>query len=64
MAFDKKEYDKKFMQEKRKNLKTFKVDLSISEFEEIDTTLKKFKITKTEFLKKSFEKFKKERNIK
>lgn len=57
MSFDKKEYDKKYMKEKRKSIKQFKVDLTIDEFEELDNLLKlnNYK-TKAEFLRDSIKK--------
>lgn len=57
MSFDKKEYDKKYMKEKRKNIKQFKVDLTIDEFEELENLLKQSNYkTKAEFLRDSIKK--------
>lgn len=64
MAFNKKEYDKNLQKERRKNIKIFKVDLILSEYEEIDKTLKNFNIQKKIFLQESFKKFKEEKKMK
>lgn len=57
MAFDKKEYNKNYMREKRKKIKQFKVEFSIDEFNELEVLLKQNNYkTKTEFLKDAIKK--------
>lgn len=59
MNFDKKEYNRKYMKEKREkgNIKQFKVDLTINEFEELEDLLKENNYkTKTAFLKDAIKK--------
>lgn len=57
MSFNKKEYDKNYMKEKRKSIKQFKVDLTIDEFKELENLLKinNYK-TKSEFLRDAIKK--------
>ena len=49
----------KYIQEYNKeHYKTFKVDLKIKEFEELEKILKKAKLTKAEFLRQSIKEYK------
>ena len=49
----------KYIQEYNKeHYKTFKVDLKIKEFEELEKILKKVKLTKAEFLRQSIIEYK------
>ena len=48
MAFDKKEYDKKYL---KNNYKTFKVDLKKEEWEKADKLLKDHNLSKAELVR-------------
>lgn len=53
----------KYIQEyNKKHYKTFKVDLKIKEFEELEKILKKAKLTKAQFLRNAIQDFKKNKN--
>ncbi len=54
--FDKKKYDIDY---KRKNIKYFKVDLKIEEYEELCKLLKEKELTKVQFVRNAFEELKK-----
>ena len=54
--FDKKKYDIDY---KRKNIKYFKVDLKIEEYEELCKLLKEKVLTKVQFVRNAFEELKK-----
>lgn len=56
MAFDKAKYDLEY---KKKNLKQFKVDLKNEEMEELETLLRKFNLTKADFLRTAINELKK-----
>lgn len=60
MNFNKKEYDRNYMKERRKELKQFKVDLPIAEKEELDLLLEQHHLSKVEFLKKAIANYKEE----
>ena len=64
MNFNKKEYDRNYMKERRKELKTFKVDLPTSEKEELDLLLEQHRLSKVEFLKKAIANYKEELKMK
>lgn len=54
----------KYIQEYNKeHYKTFKVDLKIKEFEELEKILKKAKLTKAEFLRQSIKEYKKRTRV-
>lgn len=58
MAFNKKEYDKKYHKEKRNEKKFWLVELPKDEKKEYDNMLKEKNITKIQFLRNSFKKLK------
>jgi len=53
MKFDKTKYDIEY---RKKNYKTFKVDLKKEELEELEKELKKKNMTKASFLRKAIDK--------
>lgn len=57
--FNKKEYDKKYREEHKNEIKQWKVDLPVKVKEEYDQLLEKINKTKKDFLIESFEKLKK-----
>lgn len=58
MAFNKKEYDKKYHKEKRSEKKIWLVELPKDEKEKYDNMLKEKNITKIQFLRNSFKELK------
>ncbi len=62
--FNQKEYLRAYMKERRKNIKPFKVDLTIQEKEELDELLVQHNISKVEFLKNAINNFKEELKMK
>lgn len=61
--FDKKEYNREYQKKHRKEKLQWKVDLPIKEKEEYDDLLKQHGITKIDFLRNSFKKFREENEI-
>ncbi len=58
MKFNKKEYNRNYMKERRKEMKQFRVDLKSTELDELDFLLKKSNITRSQFLKNAISNFK------
>ena len=58
MAFNKKEYDKKYHKENRSEKKIWLVELPKDEKEKYDNMLKEKNITKIQFLRNSFKELK------